>query len=561
MNRLRTFQATIAAAALKLTASQKLLIGSVLVIMVMMMLLVQLYSGKPDMVPLLPGKPMSEQTQAVAFLQSNGIKYEEGVGGLMVPAARRQMILAQLSQGGALEGDNRILFDSLIEKSSWTMSNQQNRQLEIIAVQNELAGIISHMSGIRSAQVILHLPDNRSLGKPSTAPSASVSVSPSSPLNQNAVDAIAHLVASSRGIAPENVSIIDSSTNHQHRVRDESGLAAGNHLELTTNIEHHARQKIASMLAYIPGVIVTVHAQVDATRRTTTSQRVYNEGDGSASLLRRETTSETKDQQSSEGSESGARSNVGQDISSHPIGGSSNEQTSTESEFESKLGGETTQIFDPRGIPTKINAVVNIPRSYFVTVWGTTQGTADAENATPPDQTQLQPIITSEITRILGEVEELIDTSGMPNAERGQVKVSMIPIAVGVPELDALQQGAASLPSGGGMAGMLDLQPMVKTLALGGLAVVALGLVVFTALRSVKSETLPTAAELVGVPPALQGDVDLVGEAEEADSVLQGIELSEDEMRQRKVIEQVNELIDEQPEDAARLMGHWIAGV
>jgi len=99
---------------------------------------------------------------------------------------------------------------------------------------------------------------------------------------------------------------------------------------------------------------------------------------------------------------------------------------------------------------------------------------------------------------------------------------------------------------------------MVKTAALGGVALLALGLVVMTAMRATRRETLPTAAELVGLPPALDGASDLVGEAGEADSVLQGLELTDDEMRHRKMMEQVSELVGEKPSEAARILGRWM---
>jgi flagellar biosynthesis/type III secretory pathway M-ring protein FliF/YscJ len=85
-------------------------------------------------------------------------------------------------------------------------------------------------------------------------------------------------------------------------------------------------------------------------------------------------------------------------------------------------------------------------------------------------------------------------------------------------------------------------------------------MVVFTALKAGKREKLPTAEELVGVPPALAGESDVIGEAVEADSVLQGIELSDDEMKSRKMMEQVEDMVKEKPEDAARLLGRWITG-
>jgi len=488
---------------------------------------------------------------------ANGIEHQQGPGGVFVPASRRTTILAQLSQSGSLGGDNRILLNNLIDKQSWTMSQQQNKQLETIAVQNELANILGQWSGIRSASVILHIPPKKSLSQPYTPSSASVTVFPTMALEQGTVDAIANFVASARGIDVKHVRVIDGSTNRQHQARTEGDYSASTHLEQVAKIEQAQRDKLMDMLTYIPGVIVTVRAQVDTTSRTITDQRYHPEGDGSINMVRREETGDASDSRSTRGGEPGARSNVGESITGTAgPGGASSQQSTSVTEFEPRPGVQTQQIMDPRGHATKINAVVNIPRPYFVDIWKSRQGQAEAE----PTDADLQPVVESETTRIRDELEPIIDTSTNQGAQQGEVKVSMIPIMAAAMAPEAAAEAASSLPFATG-AGGLVLNDMVKTIALGSLAVGALGLVVFTALRSTKTEELPTAAELVGLPPALDNTSDLIGEADEADSVLQGVELSDDEMRQRKMMDQVNEMVDEQPSDAGKLLSRWVAGI
>ena len=115
--------------------------------------------------------------------------------------------------------------------------------------------------------------------------------------------------------------------------------------------------------------------------------------------------------------------------------------------------------------------------------------------------------------------------------------------------------GALGLPA----TGPLALDQLVKTVGIGGLAVVALALMVVTAVKGNKREPLPTAAELVGIPPALDDGGDLIGEAAEADSVLAGIELTDDELKSRKVMEQVGDMIDNDSKQAATLLSRWVA--
>lgn len=560
MEPLRRALATIGQALTKLTKTQLLLIGAVVVCLMMTLFIVSLYAGTREMVALMPGQPADQQARALQFVQDRGIEHDSKNGEVMVPRGMRPVIIAQMADSGTMPADSKVLFDNLIEKQSWTLSQRQNQQLEIVAVQNELANIIGKMSGIRSARVILNLPEKRSLGQTSMQPSAIATVFPAKALDQNTVDAIAHLVAGSRGIDVAHVRVIDGASNRQFSAASEDSMSSTTYLEYVAAVEARKQRQLQDMLSsYIQGVIVSVHAQVDVTRRRTEKKSILPDGKGSATLLTSEQSKTRQDMQASEGGEPGPRSNTRADISAGGGGATGSTENTADSQFQAEFGRETLIVEDPRGNPTKINAVVNIPRAYFVSVWRSTQP-APAEGAaqTPADPTedQIKAIIDSETARIQREVELQIDTSAASETQRGEVQVSMIP---GLPE--AAGAGALAPASIMGIpTGTLAMEDAVKTLGLGGMALVALGMVVFTALKAGKREKLPTAEELVGVPPALQGEADVIGEAVEADSVLQGIELTDDEMKGRKMMEQVEDMVKEKPEDAARLLGRWISG-
>jgi flagellar biosynthesis/type III secretory pathway M-ring protein FliF/YscJ len=51
----------------------------------------------------------------------------------------------------------------------------------------------------------------------------------------------------------------------------------------------------------------------------------------------------------------------------------------------------------------------------------------------------------------------------------------------------------------------------------------------------------------------------VIGEADEAEPALPGMELDDDQIRSRKVAEQVSELIRSNPNDAASLLRRWAA--
>lgn len=565
MDRLQQLMRAIGQQLSAMSASQKLLIGSLSVILVMTLFVVSQYTSVPTLMPLMDGAEPSQQERAVTFLRTNGIPYElDETGRVMVEPGRVHGIIARMSEEGELPNDTRLTFNSLIEQQSWTKTYQQNEQAQTVALQNELAMVIQRMGGIRSARVIVDAPKAR-MGQPHRAPTAVATVFPDGVLGQSTVDAIAHLVASSKaGLVVDRVRVIDGTNNRQYRARSDEDMAASTYRELQAQHEERTRDQIQDMLgSYIPGVIVTVRAQVDTTRRTAQTKRVFNEGDGSAAILSRERTEELEQTDAQQGGEPGVRSNVQEDVFGASGAGAQTTEGRGESEFAHQFGGVTETVTDLRGFATKLNAVVNIPRPYFVSLFEQRQGVADdgaggdADAAGPSDQ-DLQPFIDQETARIRAEVEALIDTSVVDGGQEGEVVVSMIPTT---PDFGL---GAGGAPTGsasllGLPMGSMTAPELVRTIVLGGLAVVSLALVVFTAFRANRKDDLPSATDLIGIPPELANEEDLVGEAMEADSALAGIELSDGELEQRKRAEQIASLVEEKPGEAASVIRQWMA--
>lgn len=95
-------------------------------------------------------------------------------------------------------------------------------------------------------------------------------------------------------------------------------------------------------------------------------------------------------------------------------------------------------------------------------------------------------------------------------------------------------------------------------LILASLALLAVGMMLVMVRKAARRSELPSAEELVGIPPALATQNDLVGEADETDSPMPGIEVAESEVKRQKVLEEVVELVQKEPGSAAKLMGRWI---
>jgi len=565
MEQIRLALANIQRSMGQLGATQKLLFGSLAVIAAMTLFLVSQYAAKPAMVDLMA---MGTDTQSVQTLRNAGIRASFENGRLMVPAGTEHAAVAQLQQSGQLPGDTTILFNNLIQSQDWKASREQHRQQAVIALQNELSRVISEFRGIRKATVILDIPEPMGLGRAVREPSASVSVlsAGGSTLPQETVDAIASLVAGSKaGLTPARVQVIDGTTGRPREVSDADAVSSGKYMDHKVRVERYTQKEIERVLGYISGVVVSVNAVVDTTRVASTRQRYLPKDQGTVAIANK--ISETSDSttQATRAAEAGTRAYGTADINAGASArGAESTNTSEDSEFTVQVGSETTQIVDPRGMPTYLSASVVIPQSFVE---------EQIRRSRPEDQAD-EPVALSEAQTLFEAIKPSLEESVVTllhtvdaegQVRPGKVTLSMAPISAGpVPGLSqAGFFGSAGLSGGsggvGGVGGMFSASGMVQTLVLGVLGLVSVVMMFSLVRRAGRKSDLPSAEDLVGVPPALEVAGDLVGEADESEAAMAGIEISEDDVKIQKMRELVGDMINTNPEAAASLVGRWIS--
>lgn len=541
-----------------LSVSHKLLIGALGAVMLLTLVVVAQFASRREFVELFPGAAPEMQLRAGELLDARGVEHRIANGRVLVPQDRRRWIVAQLGQEGALPSDTTLLFDSLVDKQSWTMSNRQAKQLELIALQNELSQVIRRFDGVRDARVLIDAPEAAGLGSAVRQPTASATVFTSSgtPLSQNTVDAVASLIAGARaGLDVMQVRVIDGNNNRQLRARSDDAAIATTYLEHAASVEDRTRDRLLNLLSYIPGVVVAVSAQVDVRQTVVESSKVLDAGKGTVTAPKRESTQDSSQGQRGRGAEPGVRSNVGLDIARADGGASSFSENTSDAEFVTEFGRVNERTVDPRGMPLKINATVNIPRSYFSAVWSNELGPDAPEE---PDPAELDAVVRRETDRIRADIQPLVDASADAMGEPGEVVVSMIPDAGNIAAMSPAMSVAGMGGGGSGFSMSGETGELIKTGLLAGLAIGALGMMVVLVKRAGKADPLPSAHDIVGVPRSLAEDADMVGEADEADNALAGIELSDEMIRSRKLLEQVQEMVADSPDDAASLLGRWI---
>ncbi len=576
MDQLRRVLATIVKHLGQMGTTQKLLVGSLAVIVFMTLFVVAQYTGRADMTPLLPGVPAAEQQAVMPVLRNAGFKVEDRSGMIYVADSDRSNAQAALAESGRMPVDTSLMFKNILDRQSWQMSRQQNDQLFTIALQNELAGVISHFAGVERATVIIDAPERQGLGAAVPRPTASATVfmKGGGSLEQAQVDAIAHLIAGARaGLKAENVRVIDGTSGRQRKPTGDGEALPTTYLEQQARVENQMQAKLMELFAYIPGRIIAVTAQVDVTRSSHTTTSFLEKGTGTVALPRRTNETTNTSNELSPSAEPGLNSNVTADINrGRAAGGARTEQTTLEKEMENRVGSKTEEVFDPKGMPTMVAVSLNVPRAYVAGLIKREKAGAEAgADAGEPTETEivdkftrdvkpgLVQMILPHVRALSAEASRTADPGSLAKMLEAQIAVGLIPLELG--PMNGYGPGGAGDAGGRGVLGTgLALGGgMIEKVVIGALAVLSLGMMIVMVRRSARNADLPSAEELVGVPPKLETPSDLMGEAEETDTPMAGIEVGEDQAAANKMLEQVGDMVKTSPESAAKLINRWIA--
>ncbi|HMN42366.1 MAG TPA: hypothetical protein PKE29_16105 [Phycisphaerales bacterium] len=591
MDRLRAILATIRAQLGVLTVTQKLLIGTLCVVFLMTLFLVSQYAGSPRTEALLPVGTGEDQQKAAVFLRNRSLPFTVAADGkVMVEPAQKYIALAAMTKEQALPGDKKVLFNDLVASSAsnW-LEPLADKQVKFnVALQNELSRVIRNIPGIDDASVVISRPpDNSGFGAATKKAVAQVAVFPASGqgLDQNTVNALADLVAGSvSGLDMREVAIVDARNRRSYRaVSPEDLSGGGTYIEQVARVEKRVQEKLSEHLRFIPDVIVSVNAMIDAARRESVRHEALPKGAGTTVVASEETgTTNATTSKAAGGVEPGVGANIGMDLNrGGGAGGSTTSEESTTVKNQAVIGEMTTKQRDATGRPTKINVTVSVPREYVAAIAkqkktaagpaGGAGGAAGGAGPAEPSDSEIDSVFESDVKKKLEEmVSPLVETDGSAGAPgaatqlvAGTVRAFLIPVSMGSGGSSAGFGGshAGMLGGGGGVGGIDGLleNGLVKTVGLGLLAVVAMGMMLMMVKRAGKAPRMPTAEELVGIPPALEPGTDVVGEAIEGETAMAGIEVDEDALKTGKMIEEIGALVKNNPQTAANVFNRWLA--
>ncbi len=254
------------------------------------------WSGRPQMQLLYGRLSDKEISEVVAAVQEQSVKYELGSGGtsVYVPGDQVHKLRMHLASKGIPSGDG-IGFE-IFDRTNFGISDFVQRTNYLRALQGELGRTISQLKGVRSARVMIVMPENRLLFSDTKAkPTASVFIDQGfGALNQEAVNSIRFLVANSvEGLNPNDVAVVDShGAVLTENLKDDPTLgAASSQMKYRKSVEDYFSGKVETMLAKVLGpgnAVVRVSAEIDANSSTTVEEKYDPEGQ----VIRTETSTE-----------------------------------------------------------------------------------------------------------------------------------------------------------------------------------------------------------------------------------------------------------------------------
>ncbi|MFT8362596.1 MAG: flagellar basal-body MS-ring/collar protein FliF [Sporolactobacillus sp.] len=231
--------------------------------------------------PLYSNLSANEAGQITDTLDSKKIPYKLSNGGttISVPASEADSLKVELAAQG-IPKSGEIDYSTFNQNSGFGMTDKQFDVLQRAAMQTELANLISNSKGVKSAKVMITLPqtdvwvaDQKDQSKASA--SIVLNVDPGYSLTDEQVRGLYRLVSKSIPNLPEsNIVIMDQYFNY-YDLKDQGSAGSSvlsaykQQQQVIDDIESNIQRRVTQMLTTMMGqgkVMVNVTADVDFTK-------------------------------------------------------------------------------------------------------------------------------------------------------------------------------------------------------------------------------------------------------------------------------------------------------
>lgn len=490
--------------------------------------------------------------------------------------ANRQALIAQLMQQDKLPANTSTAFANLIQQSDPWISMEESNRRWTFALQQTLEQVLRQFNGVKSANVFLNLTALKksfSRTEPPSSASITLAMRHGAEVPHALALAAARLVSGAvSGLPVHNVEVVDASSG---RVAVDWGEEQDPAAALDRKLAHAELRCAERIRRIIPDAKALVSVLVEL---NSTTSNVQTETPTKGQEVSVKTTSE-KTTRGRSTEPPGVQPNV-----SLAAGGGALEESQEKdtSEAETKVGVERKVTATPAGDIEKVTAAISLSQSYLEAVFQRTTGGG------APNEQQVEEVFQRERARLMAQVVQLV----RPQAEEN-VAISRYYDAVSEPA----QAGAPTTVE--------DALHLVRSYgpqsALGLLALVSLAFMIRMARKSDTSEVFglelglpdeaieaaklaaadvstlvssPTYAAVnrrpgqrarsergAGATATPAPGEEAAGPVEQA-AVTEGLLVAQEvdprTVQTRKMVEQIAQMVESNPETVAALVEHWV---
>ena len=502
--------------------------------------------GSSNMVPLYTGLNMEDSGEIISELDKRGVKYQLQGNGTQILVSQDEVLRIRMAMAQeGLPGSGTVVgYEIFDQTDAMGTSNFVLNVNMIRALEGELSRTIAAFKGIESARVHLVVPKRELFTRERREPTASVALNlkGSREVEKSEIRAIRHMVATAvPGLKSSKITIVDDKGRMLAR-----GLADGEEEdafssdadEYRINYEKRMRRTIEDLLSRTVGasrVRAEVTANIDFDRISVKSESYDPESQVARSV---QETSELE-----ESSEKDLKSNVTvgnnlPDAQAGEAGILANrklERTDATTNYE--ISKEIRNHVTETGTVNRLSVAVLIDGTYKLDEEGNT-------TYTPRSQEEL------------AQMALLVKSAIGFDAKRGDT-VEVINMAFNDPEeIETPEEPLAWLRD--------ELQGIVQTLVIGGVAILAILLIirplVTRAIEATRVDPELEAAEKAALAaPTLAGQLTDQRFEEDDEDDLINIDRIQGRVKSAS-FRKIHDIVDQHPDEALTILRQWIEG-
>ncbi len=504
----------------------------------------------PNMSPIFTAVPLEDGAKITSELDTMGVPYEIRANGtqILVPSDQVDKLRMSMAQRGLPSRGSVVGYEIFDKGDTLGTSNFVLNLNQLRALEGELARTISSFDTVDAARVHLVMPKRELFSRESSVPTASVALKLRgvSNLSKNEISAVRQLVATAvPGLKPQHVTIVDSRGILLAKGQDEGdtpGVVSEEADSYRTEYENRTRATIERLLEQSLGigkVKAEVHADIDFDRVVTNSEKYDPEGQVARSVQ-----SVTESEKSNDSSQANNVTVGNQLPTAQPGtagGGSQSDRNRSEETTNFEITKQVTNSVKETGNVKRLSVAVLVDGLYNLAE----DGTSTYAPRSPEALAQIQKLVESAI--------------GYDTTRGDEVNVINMQFA-SVPEDLFAESSMDWLKK--------DLNSIIQTMVLGGVAILAILLVIRPLVaRAIESaeyanhedEMEQAALAAPGVAARLTDQTRIKPPEDEEDAEeMINIDRIQGKLKSSSY-SKINSMVEKHPEETAQILRAWLS--